>query len=103
VSLEVGVYGVSGVGVGLEVGIDPDQDCAAKVEHLLRRDKATQETLDRLTERMAELEADHAEKLVELRSEIEADLAVDEYGPLRWVGTGALVLGLALTTVANFV
>lgn len=109
VEAEAGVYGVAGVGAGLIVGHDPDAPLEDQVAYLLRRDKASQEVDDRLTDRMTKLETESAERLDGLRREIEAKIAdeikaaaADSRGT-RIIGTTALAIGLALTTLANFV
>jgi hypothetical protein len=80
-----------------------------QVAYLLQRDRDAQEQANAFAARLNQLEADSPRRLAEARQEMEQHvarelaLARDEYLDLRVAGTGALVLGLVLVTVATFI
>ena len=79
------------------------------VDFLLRRDQDAQRRENEMAERIDQLEADSRQRVDDARREMEQHVAGeladagDEYRELRVVGTGALVLGLVLVTVATFI
>lgn len=79
-----------------------------RIDYLLRRDRATQEAIERLDKRIdASAESVRAE-LAELRDELTGRLSTEiasaqaDYQRARRWGAAALALGLALSTIATF-
>jgi hypothetical protein len=89
--------------------IDSEATLHRKVEFLLQRDQEAQRAENRLAEQVADLEAELARHLGELRGAMEAHVAREltsaqkEYRLARIGGTLALIIGLAVTAGANFV
>jgi hypothetical protein len=79
-----------------------------QVEFLLRRNEQAQKEVNALVERVATLERDMPRRLDELRESLEASMttelgaALTEYRPTRIIGAFLVVIGLTLSTVANF-
>lgn len=90
------------------VGHVEDAPLEEKVEYLMRRDQAAQETAHRITERVEALEAESRQSVEDLRREVEALIetelraAQEDFQAIRIGGTIALATGLALTTLGNF-
>lgn len=109
VELSATISGGGRVSASAIVGHNPGAPIESKVEYLLRRDQALQETANRLTQRVETLEAESAKRIDDLRQEIEArivreiEVAQEDYRRARIGGTIALAIGLALVTAANFV
>jgi hypothetical protein len=80
-----------------------------KVEFLLRRDQEAQRDVNDLRGRVEDLEAETSRKLGELRDELMTRVAdartaaQADYRTARIGGTITLAIGLALTTIGNFV
>jgi hypothetical protein len=87
---------------------DPNASLQGKVDFLLRRDEQTQKAMNRLFARVETLEESSVARLDELRREVEArieqemEAAKVDFRTARLGGTVALVIGLSLTTIANF-
>lgn len=109
VELSATISGAGRVSASGVVGRDPNTSIESKVEYLLRRDQASQEAANRLTQRVEALEAESAKRIDDLRREIDARIvreieeAQEDYRRARIGGTFALAIGLALVTFANFV
>jgi hypothetical protein len=79
-----------------------------KVEYLLRRDRETQQRVNDLAMRLENVEAAHPEDLAVLRDELHRHFeerlgeAQADYRAARIAGAALLMLGLGLTTGANF-
>jgi hypothetical protein len=108
VTLEGLVHGRSMGRASVTVAVSPGATLEEEVAFLLRRDQESQNRINALTERVAEIEGRTPAELEQLRARMEAHVAQelaaarDEYRPLRIVGTIALALGLICMSVANF-
>jgi chromosome segregation ATPase len=91
------------------VTISDDATDEEKIAFLLRRIHEAQQAVNTLSNRVTDLEEHVPRQLDQLREETRAHVsselaaAEEEYRPLRIGGTIALAIGLACTTVANFV
>jgi hypothetical protein len=109
IGVSAGTLAIVGMNASGIVGYNPDAPIEAKVEYLLRRDRAAQEEANRLAQRVSNLEEESATRLDDLRREIEArilreiEAAQLDFRRARIGGTVALALGLGLATAANFV
>jgi hypothetical protein len=105
---EAGSVIATGASISGTVSVDPGASLEDRVNYLLRRDKAAQEKLGALDKRLRRMEEHVPKRFDELRAETEQHVADEinaaewRYRPLRFVGALALGLGLALTTIANF-
>jgi hypothetical protein len=81
----------------------------SKVEFLLRRDAEAQQHMNKLVERVMDLEERVARETEALRQHAEDRIESRieetqwEYRVVRWWGVGALVAGLGLSTAGNLV
>jgi len=105
---EAGGVIMTGASISGTVSVDPGASLEDRVNYLLRRDNATQEKVGVLDKRLRTMEENVPKRFDQLRAETERHVAGEisaaewRYRPLRFVGALALGLGLALTTIANF-
>lgn len=91
------------------VGIDPNASLEDKVAFLVRRHSETEQTINKLAQRVTAIETGTPKRVAELRAEMEAHVtrelaaAKEDYRFARISGAIVLAIGLALTTTANFV
>jgi hypothetical protein len=91
------------------VSVSEDATPEEKIEFLLRRSREAQQAINTLSGRVKDLEKHVPRQLDQLREDMQAHVsselaaAEEEYRPLRTAGTLALGVGLACTTVSNFV
>jgi hypothetical protein len=103
-----GTMTMGGSAVGI-TSMSSEATLEQKVEFLLRRDQESQHTENRLGERVRDVERELARQLNELRGAMVEHVdrrltaAQADYRTAREIGTAALVLGLAMTTWANFI
>ena len=89
--------------------VSADADIEQRVAFLLQRDQEAQRDLNLLAERLVDAEEKSERRLGELRGAMEAHVghaltaAQEDYRTARGIGTIALILGLAMTTTANFI
>jgi hypothetical protein len=105
---EAGSVIMTGASLSGTVSVDPGASLEDRVNYLLRRDKAAQEKMGAFDKRLRTMEEDVPKRFDELCAETQQHVADEiraaewRYRPLRFVGALALGLGLALTTIANF-
>jgi flagellar motility protein MotE (MotC chaperone) len=104
-----GIASTSAVGnISLLVTPNPDAPLEERVQYLLRREQEAQKKLNEQDERLRAIEEQLPKRLDELRAETEEHVSKSiteaewRHRPLRFVGALALLLGLVLTTWANF-
>lgn len=96
-------------GVSAVKSVNPHATLEEKVAFLLTRDQEAQRDLAAVAQTLQAAREDSVQQLAELRAEMEAHVAAEieeahrRYLPLRYVGIVALLLGLPITTAANFV
>jgi hypothetical protein len=108
VSLSAAVEASSAMHASGIKGSPPDATVEEKVAWLIKRDQEAQREFNELARLVGDLEEGTAQQIERLRDDMRAHVsselaaAEQEYRPLRIFGTIALAVGLACTTLANF-
>jgi hypothetical protein len=109
--IEVGLAGAVATAGSLSFSksVNANANLEQQVAFLLHRDQEAQRDVNALAKRVTEVEQGAPRRLAELRAEMEAHVehkltaAQADFRAARVLGAFALAIGLALTTIANFV
>ena len=100
--------GTASVGGTSTISFSPEAALTDQVAFILSRDLEVQKAMSGLDERLSTIEAEAPKRLAELREEMQTHVsrqlteAMEDKRAARIWGACALAIGLALTTVANF-